>query len=295
MLVALAAIWGAAFLFIAIAVPALGAFGVAAARAGCAALALFAWARATRQVIRFKGRRADYLLLGLVNAGAPFVLISASELTIPASLAAIVNATAPLFSALIAAVWLGASLDRRQGAGLALGVLGVALVVGLAPISGDVTTLLAIAASLGAAALYGVGAHLVRRFAGEPALTVALGQTVAATAVTVPFLAVVPPRHAPSAGAIAAVLALGLLATGVAYVFYVRLIEEVGATSALTVTYLVPVFGVLWAALFRDEQITVGMVAGAAVVLAGVLLVTGAGRRRAAPAPPAAGRGPLPG
>lgn len=275
MLVVLAAIWGASFLFIAIAVPAFGAGGVALVRSATGGLALLAWAAATRQLRGVSRRKRDYLLLGTVNAALPFALIAAAELTIPASLAAIVNATAPLFSALIAAAWLGARLSTRQAVGLVLGVLGVALVVGLAPLPGGLATILAVAASLAAAAGYAVGGHLVkRRFAGEPALTLAIGQQLAASAVTIPFLATVPPRHAPAAGAVAAVLALGVLATGYAYVLYFRLIEELGATSALTVTYLVPVFGVAWAAIFRGEHITVGMLAGALVVLAGVLLVT---------------------
>lgn len=275
MLVVLAAIWGASFLFIAIAVPAFGAVGVALVRSATGGLALLAWAAATRELRGVSRPKRDYLLLGTVNAALPFALIAAAELTIPASLAAIVNATAPLFSALIAAAWLGARLSARQAVGLVLGVLGVALVVGLAPLPGGLATILAVAASLAAAAGYAVGGHLVkRRFAGEPALTLAIGQQVAASAVTIPFLAAVPPRHAPAAGAVAAVLALGVLATGYAYVLYFRLIEELGATSALTVTYLVPVFGVAWAAIFRGEHITVGMLAGALVVLAGVLLVT---------------------
>jgi drug/metabolite transporter (DMT)-like permease len=286
MLVGLASVWGAAFLFIAIAVGDLGAVGLSVARVVMASLGLMVWAKATGRSFRGRASRRDYLLLGTINAAVPFALVAAAELTIPASLAAIVNATAPLFSALVAALWLGDRLDARRAAGLALGLAGVALVVGLAPVQGGVSTVLAVAAVLGAAASFGVGGHLVKlRFAGEGPLTLSICQPLAATVISVPFLAVVPPRHVPGWGTIAAILVLGVGCTGFAYLLYFQLIEELGATSALTVTYLVPVFGVLWATLFRGEHVTAGMVAGAAVVLAGVLLVTGTGSRAAAQVP----------
>jgi drug/metabolite transporter (DMT)-like permease len=292
--------WGASFLFIAIAVDELGAVGVAEGRTVLGVAGLLLYAAALRRLPDLRTRWRDYLLLGLVNAAVPFALIAAAELTIPASIAAIVNATAPLFSAVGAAIWLGDRLTRRSATGLALGLVGVALVVGLAPIDLDGKTLLAVGASMGAAALYAAGGHMTKlRFGGVPPLAIAIGQLTGAALLLIPALGLDPPQHTPDAGAIAAVAALGLLSTGVAYLIYFRLIEELGATSALTVTYLVPVFGVLWAALFRGEEITVGMLGGAAVVLMGVLLVTGTSLRRAPapqpPEPPAADRVPPPG
>ncbi len=201
MLAFLAALWGASFLFIAIAVGELGAVGLAEGRVVLAATGLAAYAAALGRLPALRARWRGYVVLGAVNAALPFVLVAAAELTIPASLAAIVNATAPLFSAAGAAIWLAQPLPRRGAAGLALGLAGTAL----------------------------------------------------------------------------------------AYLVYFRLIAELGATSALTVTYLVPVFGVPWAALFRGEQVTGGMLAGAGVVLAGVLMVTGTGPRRRSPPPPGAG------
>lgn len=280
MLIALAAVWGASFLFIAIAVEELGAIGVAEGRVVLALVGLMAYAVAVRRLPSLRARWRGYLLLGTVNAALPFALIAAAEETIPASLAAIVNATAPLFSALGAAIWLSEPMDRRGAAGLGLGVAGVALVVGLAPVHLDAATLLAVGASLAAAAAYAVGGHVVKlRFAGETPLALAIGQQAMAMLVLLPLLAVVPPRHAPGSGTVWAIVGLGLACTALAYLLYFRLIAELGATSALTVTYLVPVFGVLWAAIFRDEHITAGMIAGAAIVLAGVVMVT----RRAAP------------
>jgi len=298
-LVVLAAIWGASFIFVDIAVPALGAVGLADARSLVGAAALILYALVMRQALRSGASKATFALVGAVNVALPFVLIAAAQLTIPPSLAAIINATAPLFSAVIAAAWLGHRLSLQAVLGLALGLAGVALVVGGAPIDLDATTLLAVAASTGAAACYALGGHLTKdRFPGDPPLVLAAGQQLAAGLMLTPFLLADPPNAAPDGGQVAALLALGIGSSGIAYLIYFRLIEEVGATSALTVTYLVPVFGVLWAALFRDDEITVGMLVGAAVVLAGVALVTRASFPGSAgpsgPAPPSPSDGAPP-
>jgi drug/metabolite transporter (DMT)-like permease len=295
LLVVLGALWGASFLFIAVTVDALGPIGVADARVVLAAVALLAYAALTSGVPALRARWRDHLLLGLVNVALPFALISAAELELPASLAAILNATAPLGSALIGAALLGQRLRARQGVGLVVALAGVALVVGLAPLELDLAAGLAVGASVLAALSYAVAGHLTRaRFAGVPPLALSIGQLVAAAVLLTPLLAVVPPDAAPTGGELAAVLALGLACTAVAYLIYFRLIAEVGATSAITVTYLVPVFGVLWGTLFRDEQVTLGVLAGAALVLAGVLLVTrparGTAGRARSPSAPATSR-----
>jgi drug/metabolite transporter (DMT)-like permease len=290
-LVVLAAVWGASFIFIDIAVPAMGAIGMADSRALLAAAVLAVYALATRQALRADVPLRVVVLVGAVNVAAPFALISAAQLTIPPSLAAIINATAPLFSAVFAAVWVAEPLTARKGAGLALGLVGVALVVGLSPVDLDAMTLLAVAASTAAAASYAAGGHLHKRhFSGTPAVTSAMVQQLAAGLLLTPLLLADPVREAPDAGELAAIVALAVGASGVGYLIYFRLIAEVGATSAMTVTYLVPVFGVVWAALFRGDQITAGMVLGGLVVLAGIALVTGASSRGSrgpsGPAPP---------
>ena len=276
-LVVLAAMWGASFLFIDVAVPAFGAVGIADARALIGAATLVLYGLLTRQALRTGTPLLTVLLVGAVNVALPFTLIAAAQLTIPPSLAAIINATAPLFSALVAALWLAHRFTGRAAAGFVLGLVGVALVVGLAPIDLDGRTLLAVAASTGAAACYALGGHLTQaHFAGQSPVTVAAAQSLAAPLLLSPLLLADPPNATPDGGQVAALIALGAGSSGLAYLIYFRLIAEVGATSALTVTYLVPVFGVLWAALFRGDQITLGMIAGTALVFAGVALVTGA-------------------
>jgi drug/metabolite transporter (DMT)-like permease len=220
-------------------------------------------------------------VLGALNAAAPFTLIALAELELSASMAAVLNAATPLFAALVAATWLGERITPLRAAGLTGGILGVAIVVGLAPVRIDAAYLAAVAASLLAAVAYAVGGHFVkRRFSTEAPATLALGQQLAAAAVLLPFLAAAPPSRAPTVGVALAILALALVCTALAYLLYFRLIIEVGATSGLTVTFLVPVFGVAWAALFLGEQIHAGTLLGGSIVLLSVGAVTRGGRPR---------------
>jgi drug/metabolite transporter (DMT)-like permease len=280
LLIVLAALWGASFLFIRVGVEDLGPVALTEIRLVLAGLALLAWATAARALPRGARWRWDYVLLGAVNAGLPFLLISAAELELDASMAAILNAIAPLFAAGLGALWMGERIGLPRAIGLVLGFAGVALVVGLAPVELNLAFVLAVAASLAAAFGYAVGAILVkRRFEGEPPLRLAIGQLLAAAALLAPLIPFSPVRETPSGAALACTAALALACTAVAYLIYFRLIAETGATSALTVTFLVPVFGVLWAALFLGEAIHAGTVVGGATILAGVVLVTGAFRR----------------
>ncbi len=282
MLLVLAALWGASFLFMRVAVPALGPVVLADARVAIAGVALLAYAVAIGARPALRARWRDYLLLGAINAALPFTLLSAAELEIEASLAAVLNAVAPLCGAIVGAVWLGQRVTHAAKAGLVMGVGGVALVVGLSPFTIDVAFIAAVLACLVAAFAYGIGANLVRlRFAGEPPLSMAIGQQLAAAAVLLPLVPIVPVRSAPDGVDIACMLGLALASTGVAYLLYFRLLAELGATGGMTVIFVVPVFGVLWGALFLDETIHLATIAGGAVILASVWLIT----RNPAPPP----------
>ena len=275
MLLGLAALWGASFVFMRVSVPAFGPIVLADARVAIAGAALLAYAAAIGARPALRARWRDYLLLGTINAALPFSLLAAAQLEIEASLAAVLNAMAPLFGALVAAIWLGQQVTHVAKAGLVLGVAGVALVVGLSPFKLDLPFVLAVLACLGAAFAYGVGANLVRvRFAGEPPLSMAIGQQLAAAVVLLPLVGVVPVRATPDALDLACLLALALASTGVAYLLYFRLLAELGPTSGMTVIFVVPVFGVLWGALFLDESIRLSTVLGGGVILLSVWLIT---------------------
>ncbi len=275
MLLGLAALWGASFLFMRVAVPAFGPVVLADARVALAGAALLAYAALIGARPTLRARWRDYLVLGTINAALPFTLLAAAELEIEASLAAVLNAMAPLFGALVAAVWLGERVTLAAKAGLVLGVAGVALVVGLSPFTLDLPFILAVLACLAAAFAYGVGANLVRaRFVGEPPLSLAIGQQLAAAVVLLPLLPVVAPREPPDAVDVACLIALALGSTGIAYLLYFRLLAELGATGGMTVIFVVPVFGVLWGALFLDEAIHLATVLGGGVILLSVWLIT---------------------
>lgn len=282
----LAAMWGGSFLFIRVAAPALGPLALMAARVLLAAAALLVYAASIRRLPSLRTRWKGYLLLGTVNAAIPFTLIATAELRLTASLAAILNATTPLFAAVIAAVWLREPITARRALGLALGLVGVAVLVGWSPLRLDGAVLLAIVASLGGALAYAAGGvYAARAFTGTPPLTLAIGQQLGAGVVLLPLAATRLPTRPPSSGVVLAFLALTLLATAVGSLIYFRLIASVGPTKTLTVTILVPCFGLLWGTLFLREPVGLGTLAGLAIVLCSVTLVTGLRLPRPAPTP----------
>jgi drug/metabolite transporter (DMT)-like permease len=273
-LFALAALWGASYLFIRVAAPAFGPFPLGALRALLAAALLWTGMLATGRRTDLRPYAGRLLVLGLLNAAAPFVLIGAAELYITASLAAMLTATVPLWGSLFGALWLGERITPRRAWGLVLGLAGVAALVGWSPVPLTPQVVLSIAAMLLAACCYALnGVYVRRRLAGAPGSLLALGQQVAAVAwLGVPALWSAPSVR-PSMDAAMALTALAVLSTSLAYLLYFHLIQAIGPTRTTTVTYLIPVFGTLWGALFLREPITGGMIAGLSGVLGSVLLV----------------------
>jgi drug/metabolite transporter (DMT)-like permease len=274
-LVALAAIWGAAFIFMRVAAPVLGAAWTAELRVLIGGLALLAWLRIAGFGPGLSVHWRSYLLIGGVGIAAPFVLYSFAAMHAPASLLAIVNATSPIFGLAWNASFRDERVTARKAFGLALGVAGVALIARPAGLAEGPLFGWAVAAALAACCLYGVVGVLVKRFSGGATpRAMAAGNQLAAAVVLIPLLPFVPPLAAPSALVLANVLALALLASGVAFVLYFRLIADVGATRALTVTYLIPLFGIFWGWLFLNEALPPSALAGGALILAGTILVT---------------------
>lgn len=274
----LAAIWGASFLFMRIAVPVLGPAWLIEARVALAALLLWAVARWLRQPpLGLRTHSRHYLVLGLFNTALPFLFFAYAARTLPASLMSILNATGPIWGALIAALWERAPLRPRVAVGLLLGVAGVVLLLGVEPAAVQAGAAPAIAATLAATCCYGIASNYARLAATPGPLANAHGSMWAAALWVVPLLAFMPPP-APavlSPGVLTTVAALGLLCTGVAYLLYFRLVADIGAAPALTVGFLIPLFGVLWGWLYLDESVGWHTLGGAAVVVLGTALVTG--------------------
>lgn len=275
-LVLLAALWGASFLFSRIAAPAFGALALAEVRIAVAALLLLPLAALRGGLAELRLRPVQFALLGAFNTAIPFALFAWAILSMTAGLAAILNATAPLFAALVARVWLRDRLTRWQWLGLAIGFAGVLWLTGTRAGIDLEASRWAVLAALGATLSYGLSASVAKRyFGGVRPLAVAAGSQTAAALLLLPFALFAWPAQSPAASDWAAALALGVLCTGLAYILYFRLIARVGPATAMTVTYLIPAFAMLWGVLFLDERVTPAMLAGCAVILAGTALATG--------------------
>lgn len=273
---ALAATWGASYLFIRIAAPAMGAFPLAAVRVAIAAVVLWAVMLARRERVDLRANAGTLLLLGLVHAAAPYALVAAAERQVDASTTSVVLAVQPLWTALLGAMFLRERASWRTFAALALGVAGVGAIVGWRP--GGLATIgvPALLAMLAAAGLYAAGSVLARaRCARVPGLTLAFGQQLAALAWLVLPAARQWPHAWPAPHVLAGVLVLGVMCTAFAYVLFFGLVQRVGALRASTVTYGIPVFGIAWGALFLGERPAPGLFAGLALTAASLALVHG--------------------
>lgn len=275
-LATLAALWGGSFLFLRIAAPVLGPLFLTEARLAIAAAALLAWARVTGGRVEFAGRWRSYLAIGAINSAAPFALFAYAAVHLPASYSAVLNATSPVFGAVFAALWLHERLTLRRGTGALIGVAGVALLVGFGPVVADANVVLAALAATGGACCYALGAVYARRkAAGIEPFALAAGSQVGAALLLSPGLAAWPGAEAFGPGIVASVLVLAVACTALAYLIYFRLIANVGPARALTVTLLIPAFGVLWGVVFLGEVLTPSMLAGGTLVIGATWLVVG--------------------
>jgi drug/metabolite transporter (DMT)-like permease len=271
-LIALAAIWGASFLFVRIVSPAIGPVLTADLRMLIAGGALAAWFRLAGIDAQWRRWWRQYIVVGVLTSALPFLLFAYSALSLSAGLMSVINASSPMWGALFSAWLLGERLSRKGVAGLAIGAAGVALVT--RPEAGAVFTALPVLAATGAAACYGLAGAYMRRWAKDvPPRGMALGTQVAGGVLLAPLIALAPPAAPASALVVGCVIAMGLLSGAIAYLLYFRLVTDIGAAGALTVTYLIPIFGVAWGALFLGETVSLLMLAGAILVLLGTFFV----------------------
>ena len=232
-----------------------------------------AWKRSGKEL---RAKALPIFVIGVTNSALPFSLFAYATLSVTAGLASILNATAPLFGALVAYVWLRDKLSAVRIAGLAIGFSGVVMLVWGQASFRPGGSGYAIVGALAASLLYGISANYAkRRLAGVDPLAIATGSQVAAALVLLPPAIAWWPAQVPEASSWLAVIALAVACTGIAYILYFRLIAHVGPAKAIAVTFLVPAFGVLWGMLFLDETLTPGMVLGCAVILFGTALSTG--------------------
>ena len=291
MLGVLASVWGASYLFIKLGLEDLSPAGVVFARTALAALVLLPLALRRRALHGLRGRVAAVGLLAAVQVAGPFLLISAGELEISSALAGILVATAPIFTALLAP-WLDEE-ERSGGSrlvGVVVGMLGVALLLGV-DVGGDDGALAGALMVIGAGLGYALGGFLLKSRLGdaEP-LGVVTATMIASALLSLPAALASAPDGLPGAEATAAMLALGVGGTGIAFVIFYALIARVGPARALLVTYMAPAFAVLYGALLLDERVTAGTLAGLLLIVFGSWLAAGGGLRDPAPVAEAARR-----
>ena len=277
LLVLLSALWGGVFLLVKYALMDFSAVEVAFFQALIGALGLFG-------IVIFQGgaaraklgdilrRPAQALLLGALAIATPFMLIALGELTVPSGLAGVLVSTTPMFVALFAP-WIDPAMEinRRQGAGLAVGLLGVALVVG-AHFIGSLGQLVGALALLGAAAsgaLSGFVVKLQYKDKGVPASTTSFFALSVGALLTLPVAVITAPRELPGTRAVLAVVALGLLCTAVAFMLYYRLIDHIGEERASLSNYLTPAFALLYGVLLLSESLTIWAIIGLVLIISG--------------------------
>lgn len=276
-LLVLSVLWGGAYLFTRAAVPAFGPAPLVSLRLGIAALILLpilAWRGALPQLL-LKPRAL--FMVGVPFTALPFLLMTWGALHITAGLSAVLNATAPMFAALVAHFVLKEQLGRWRVAGLLLGFAGVLWLMSGGAVSmrsGD--GLLAVVAVLGTAMIWSVGANYTRRqMAGVDAMVTTAGSLAAASLALAPLAWATWPQQPPSARAWGEMAFLGIASSGLGMLMYFRLLRRIGAVRAMSVTFLSPLVAMVAGALYLGEALTLQMVGGCAVVLLGTALSLG--------------------
>lgn len=279
-LFALSAIWGASFIFIRIVAPSFGAILSAHLRVILAGTALLFYCHFKKIDLEWQRHWRRYLFIGTLNTAVPFSLYAFAGKHIPASYSVILNSTSPLFSMIVSVLVLGEKPTLRKVLGLVTGMLGVSLVIQGGGMTQSSFSGQGIVACLGAALCYGLaGVYLKQRAQDLKPQALAAACQIMAGLVLSPSLFFFPGWEVLTLKVGLSLMTLAFLCSGVAYLLYYRLVSDVGPTKALTVTFLMPGFGMLWSFLFLQEAITSSMLLGCLFILSGTFLVASPSRR----------------
>jgi drug/metabolite transporter (DMT)-like permease len=275
-LLLLSLLWGTAYMFVRAAVPAFGPAPLVAVRLAMAALLLFPVLLLRGGLPALRAHPLQLLVLGVPFTALPFVLLAYASLHITGGLVAVLNATAPLFAALLAHFFLKERLGAWRGAGLAIGFAGVALLVSGSVSFKSGSGALAVAAVLGTSVLWALGALYTRRhLASADALVITVGSLMAASVCLAPFAWADWPEQDPGVRAWVEVALLGVASSGLGFLLYFRLLRRIGPVRAMSVTFLNPLVAMVAGLFYLGEVVTLPMLCGGAVVLLGTALSLG--------------------
>lgn len=281
-LLLLAAVWGGSFLFMRVAVKDFGPIALIELRVGLAALFLLPMAIWRGKLPLIARHWKALLVVGTLNAAVPFLLYAYAAQSLGAGFLSVANAVTPVWGAVVGWLWLKDKLPWMRSLGLMIGLVGIVVLVwdklnfqagGTGP---------AVLAAISAPVFYGIAANWTKRFlTGVDALASATGSMIAASLVLLPLAIPAWPEAPASAAAWTSTVLLAVVCTGAAYIIFFRLIANVGPTAAVSVTFLVPIFGVVWGAWLLDEAVTPSIAVGAAIILVGTALALGLLKPRA--------------
>ena len=268
----LGAVWGSAFIFIKVAAPEFGAIGLVQARLTIASLVFIPILLRKKYLILLKPAWKHSLVLAVTNNAIPFSLFSYGSFGADSNILAILNATTAFNTMIIALLWLGEKVTLKQIFGLVLGFIGVIILVN--PESSSTSIISALFCLIGAAC-YSFSTVFIQKFSEKTDKMVLIGWSIIFSCfIMIPFTLLNLPPQIPSANALLSATWLGSISTGLAFFGYVYLIEKIGAVKTSTVAYFLPVFGIIWGALFLNEVITGGIILGCATILIGVFFAT---------------------
>lgn len=273
----LAAIWGASFLLMKIGVPEFGAVLFMTLRTVVASAFLLTLLMLKKQCASLTKDKLHLFIAGSLNTAIPFVLFGWATLTLTAGSTSVLNGTTPMFGAIVSFFWLKDKLTVSQTIGLLVGFIGVYVLMMDKFSLPDSHVLLPTLAVLTATLCYGISANYTKKYLSHlKPLTLAAGSQLAASISLLPISLFFLPSAVPSSNAMISALVIGVVCTGIAYIIFFRLINDLGPTKAISVTYLIPAFGLLWGYIFLNEQISQTMLFGCGLILLGIALTTGA-------------------
>jgi len=265
----LGAVWGSAFMFIKIATPELGPIALVNIRLAVAGLIFIPFLLKKKYLKHFRSNLKNILVLSIVNTALPFSLFAYASLESSSNMLSILNGTTAIMAVVISTIWLKVKLNLFQIIGVFVGLFGIVVLAN--PDNVYISTKATIFC-LGAAFCYALSANYIQKFAYKTNTIVLIGWSlVLASIFLLPLTIFNLPSQFPSNNAIFSILWLGVISTGIAFLGYVRLIEKVGAVKTATVTYFIPVFGVIWGYVFLDEPITMQILIGMILILTGII------------------------